>query len=175
MQRQDWLAALLKAAAEIDPDGKQAVDYMRARHVRVNFSKVNKSVGAFWTLFGNIRLNSQYYNEEKQFDDPYLLSLIVHEVRHLQQGLTTAVSVYGELDAWQLGFRIHKQLTDKFPRHPAAGELMALPLNFDRSLLRRASQLMREFAGKGYHSNWLPLYPWGKEIRYWFTRKEPSA
>jgi hypothetical protein len=88
----------------------------------------------------------------------------------LQQGLFTALSVFGELDAWQLEFGIYHRVKGRYP-HPAIAELMSLPLSYDRDVLRKAAKLMQAYAGKGYRSDLLPLYPWGREIRYWFLRK----
>jgi hypothetical protein len=97
-------------------------------------------------------------------------TLIIHEARHLQQGMLTALSVYGELDAWQLEFGIYHRICGKFP-DPAIAELMTLPLGFDRNVLKKAAHLMRAYAGKGYRVDLLPLFPWDREVRYWLARK----
>ena len=47
------------------------------------------------TLTRNIELHPQYALETT--DQPYPISLIIHVVRQFQQGLITALSVYGEL------------------------------------------------------------------------------
>jgi hypothetical protein len=91
-------------------------------------------------------------------------------VRRLQQGLFTALSVYGELDAWQLEFGIYHRLKGKYP-HPKIAELMTLPLAYDRAVLKKAANLMQEYAGKGYRVDLLPLFPWGRELRYWISRR----
>ena len=41
-------------------------------------------------------------------DDLRIKTLVIHEARYLQQGLITALSVYGELDAgsWSSAFTI---------------------------------------------------------------------
>jgi hypothetical protein len=74
------------------------------------------------------------------------------------------------LEAWQLQFRLYHQLIDK-PMHPAIAELLSLPLEYDRVVLRRAVPLMQAYAGKGYRADLLPLYPLGREIKYWVTRR----
>jgi hypothetical protein len=96
--------------------------------------------------------------------------LIIHEARHLQQGLVTALSVYGELDAWQLEFGVYHRVKGRYP-HPAIAELMQLPLMGDRAVLKKAAGLMQDYAGKGYRVDLLPLYPLGREIQSWFARK----
>jgi hypothetical protein len=41
------------------------------------------------------------YSYNQPLNDPRIFTLNIHEVRHLQQGFFTALSVYGELEAWQ--------------------------------------------------------------------------
>ncbi len=98
---------------------------------KIGFKRARPNIGAFWTVFGNIRLNSHYYTYETPLDDLRIKTLIIHEARHLQQGMITALSVYGELDAWQLEFGIYHRVKGDYP-HAAIGELMTLPLGYDR-------------------------------------------
>lgn len=170
MEHAVWLEKLYEAVAGLGEEGRETVDFLKARGVKIGFQKVRPSVGAFWTVFGNIRLNSHYYGYESSLDDLRIRTLIVHEARHLRQGILTALSVYGELDAWQLEFRLYHRLSGKYP-HPAIAQLMTLPLVFDRKVLRQAVDLMQQYAGKGYRVDLLPLYPLGREIRYWLSRK----
>lgn len=165
-----WMDKLFEAVTDLGEEGRAAADFLRSRRTKVGFKKVRPSVGAFWTVFGNIRLNSVYYNYNTPLDDLRIKTLIIHEVRHLQQGLFTALSVFGELDAWQLEFGIYQRVRGRYP-HPAIAELMTLPLEYNRDVLKKAAGLMQEYAGMGYRIDLLPLYPLGREIRYWFTRK----
>ena len=48
---------------------------------------------------------------------------------------------------------------------------MALPLGYDRHVLREAACLMQAYAGKGYRVDLLPLFPLPREIKYWVTRQ----
>ena len=127
------------------------MEFLRTRRTKIGFKQVRPSVGAFWTVFGNIHLNSRYYTYETPFDDLRIKTLIIHEARHLQQGLITALSVYGELDAWQLEFGIYHRIKGKYP-HAAIAEIMKLPLGYDRSVLKEAARLMQTYAGKGYRA-----------------------
>lgn len=170
MEHAVWLEKLYEAVAGLGEEGRETVDFLKTRGVKIGFQKACPSVGAFWTVFGNIRLNSHYYGYVSSLDDVRLRTLIVHEARHLQQGILTALSVYGELDAWQVEFRLYHRLSGKYP-HPAIAQLMTLPLVFDRKVLRLAAALMQEYAGRGYRVDLLPLYPLGREIRYWLNRK----
>jgi hypothetical protein len=92
----------------------------------------------------------------------------------LQQGFFTALSVYGELDAWQLEWNVYHRIHKRYP-HPAIEELMSLPLGWDRDVLRKAVQLMQAYAGKGYRADLLPYYPMGKEIAYRLFKKIPET
>lgn len=170
MDHNTWQEKLLEAVADLGDEGRVACDFLRTRRTRIGFKQVRPNVGAFWTVFGNIRLNSHYYNYETPLDDLRVKTLVIHEARHLQQGLVTALSVYGELDAWQLEFAVYQRVKGRYP-HPAIAELMTLPLQFDREVLKKAVTLMQAYAGKGYRADLLPLYPLGREVRYWFTRK----
>lgn len=170
MEHTVWVNTLLERVCEVGEEGQAAMEFIRKSRTRIGFKRVRPSVGAFWTIFGNIHLNSIYYNYDTPLDDLRVKTLIIHEVRHLQQGLATALSVYGELDAWQLEFRVYHRLKGRYP-HPAIAELMTLPLELDRVTLKKAAALMQAYAGKGYRVDLLPLFPLGKELRYWVLRK----
>lgn len=170
MEHQLWKENLLEAVTQLGEEGRTAVEFLRTRQTKIGFKQVRPNVGAFWTVFGNIHLNSRYYTYETPFDDLRIKTLIIHEARHLQQGLIVALSVYGELDAWQLEFGIYHRIKGKYP-HAAIAELMDLPLGYDRAVLQKAARLMQAYAGKGYRVDLLPLFPLPREIKYWITRK----
>jgi len=169
MDHERWVHSLLDCVCEVGEEGRSAVDFIRAKRIRIAFKAVRPNVGAFWTVFGNIRLNSHYYSYDTSLEDLRIKTLIIHETRHLQQGVIRALSVYGELEAWQLEFGIYHRIKGRYP-HPAIAELMTLPLTYDRDILKKAATLMQEYAGKGYRIDLLPLYPLGREIRYWIFR-----
>ena len=173
MERISWKNQLLAELASLGEEGRAAADYLHAHKTYIGFWKVRKNVGAFWTLLGTIHLNSFYYSVKTEADNIGMLTLLIHEVKHLQQGLPLAFSVYGELEAWQLQFRLYHRLTRK-PMHTAIAEMMSLPLTYDRAVLRRARDLMQAFAGKGYRADLLPLFPWGKEIKYWLKMERTT-
>lgn len=168
MEHSVWVGNLLQAVASVGDEGCAAVEFIRARRTRIGFWKVRQNVGAFWTPFRNIRLNSHYYSYDTPLDEVRIKTLIIHEVRHLQQGIVTALSVYGELDAWQLEFGVYHRLKGNYP-HAAIAKLMTLPLGYDRAALKQAVDLMQEYAGKGYRVDLLPLYPLWRELRYRLT------
>lgn len=173
MTEPSWLETILARLDVTGPTGQEAREYLRARRVRVRLRP--QSTGARWTLLGNILLNPVYATAR---DDAYALSLIVHEVHHLKQGMVKALSVQGELEAWQVQFAYLKSLTGRYSphaRHEAViSELMSLSLD-DRSHLMRARGLMQQFAGKKYRIDLYPLSPLPGEIRYWWTRWRASG
>lgn len=172
MEYSAWLNLLLERLEQYGPEGSAAVAYLQARRTRIAFKQAKPDIGAWWTLARNINLNTRYYSYENSLDNTRVFTLVIHEVRHLQQGIFTALSVYGELDAWQLEWAIFHRIHGRYP-HPAIQELMSLPLGWDRAVLRQAVDLMRIYAGKGYRVDLLPYYPLGKEIAYRFFRKVP--
>lgn len=168
MQAAQWNQAVLTALAASNIHGQEAVRFIRQHNVSLGFQRQSASTGARWLLPRRIRFNARYYSLATAPDDPSMLSLLVHEVHHLKQGMLTALSVYGELDAWQVGFRFYRFL-DARPLHPAVEELLLLPLSWDRHILRHAANLMQAYAGKGYRINWLPYYPLHLEAAYRLT------
>lgn len=169
MEHSVWVNQLLERVSELGDEGRAAVRYILSNKTQIGFKRVRPNVGAFWTVFGNIRLNSIYYTYDTSLEDLRIKTLIIHEARHLEQGLLTALSVYGELDAWQLEFRIYHRIMGTYP-HPTIAELMTLPLGYDRVVLKRAVSLMQAYAGKGYRADLLPLFPAGREVKYWIFR-----
>lgn len=172
MNQKEWLEKYFEKVANSSEEGQEAVMYVKQNQVKVGLKRARKSVGAFWTLTRRFYLNTHYYSMESSLENPRAWTLFVHEVHHLKQGFKTAMSVYGELDAWQVEFRLLKKLTGKTLK-PELEELLTLPLNFERANLRRARYLMTKFAGFWYGAWILPLYPIDKEIKFIFTRKTP--
>lgn len=167
----EWMDAVIVRLENAGAEGAQAIQYIRKRGIKIGFKKQSNSTAAMWDIDGNIYLNPKYYND-KDASDPYMISLVAHEAWHLRQGPVVALSVYGELEAWQLGFRIYQNLTNRM-MHPAVLQLLEMKLGHDRAMLKRAAELMQEYSGKGYRIDLLPLYPLHKEIAWLLTRKEP--
>ncbi len=171
MKDSEWRALYFKKVSESSEEGSEAVEFVQRHRTKIGIRRARKSAGAFWTLNRRFYLNAVHYTKESTLgDNPRAITIFVHEVHHLQQGAITAISIYGELDAWQYEFRLYKKITGG-ELHPILEELLSLPLNFDRDNLRHARKLMNKFAGKWYGAWILPLYPITKEIKYWLTRK----
>jgi len=170
MQQAEWLEKDFDKGASPSPEGKEAVDYVRAHKTHVGIKRGRKSFAAF-TIFRRFYLNSVYYTYDNSIDNPNTWALFVHEVQHIKQGVFTSLSIYGEMEAWQIQFRLYKKFVNQ-PINPELEELLTLPLNMERANLRHARELMIKHAGKGYGANLLPLYPFPKEIVFWLTRRE---
>ena len=170
MDKAIWKEKLLEAVAGLGEDGRATSEFLSRHKTYIGFWRVRTNVGAFWTFLGTIHFNSHYYSIDSDVNDISLLTLLIHEVKHLRQGVVLAFSVVGELEAWQLQFRLFHQLTGSQP-YPAIAELLALPLSLDRDVLQKAASLMQAYAGKGYRADLLPLFPLNREIQYWFTRR----
>jgi len=148
------------------------VEYISRKKIHIRFSE-QKFSGARWTLFKNILLNSHSYSVSSDPSDPGLLSLVLHEIHHMRQGLITAMSVYGELDAWQVGYRFYQRLTGRTLKDPLI-QLLEIPLSWSRPNLVKAKQLMKEFS-PGYRIDWYPLYPIQLEIIWRLTHHQPDG
>lgn len=170
MNQTEWLERYFQRVSESSEEGAEAVRFVREKKIRVGMKRARRSVGAYWAWTKSFYLNKVHYTMESALENPRAVTLFVHEVRHLQQGILTAMSVYGELDAWQYEFRLYKKLTGKELK-PELEELLSLPLGNDRAVLKKAQGLMTKFAGVWYLAWLLPLYPLHKEMLFWVTRK----
>lgn len=172
---QTWVAELLDALSESGPEGRESEQYLRARKIRIGVRR--QSSGARWTLGRHIDLSPRYAHGSPS--SPYALSLVVHEIHHLKQGPLTALSIYGELAAWQAQFNFLLEIAGGYagvPGHVTAiRELLQLPLGWDRLALHKARGLMRQYAGRLYRADLLPLYPLHHEFTYWLLRRHPTS
>src|SRR5512142_3016565 len=169
-----WAGQLLNNLARFGPEAAEALHYIQQRRTRVSVHA--QPTGARWTADRRIEIHPRF--AQLAPDDPYALSLVVHEVRHLKQGPLVALSVYGELDAWKLQFALLNKWTGHYHLDPHKNrvlqQLMDLPLAWDRAVLEGARRLMQLYAGKQYRVDLLPLYPLPAELAYRIFRKAPS-
>jgi hypothetical protein len=164
--RQTWELKQLAALKKSGRMGAQAVGYIAERNVRLGFAK--QTTGAKWTLQGMlfglpvIQVNASQEKALKSGRDAWSLSLIAHEAKHYQQGLLVALSVYGELEAWQLQMQVLRDLGAP-PSHPALLAIEKLPLSHDPKVLREAARLMKQYSSP-YRIDLLPLNPVGYQL-----------
>ncbi len=169
-----WVKQLIANLDRFGPEAEEALERIARRRTRIGVHE--QPTGARWTIDRRIEIHPRFVQAPP--DDPYAASLIIHEVRHLNQGPLVALSVYGEMEAWQLQFGFLKAWTGRYHRDAAKSrvleELMSLPLGWNRSMLSDVRRLMQQYAGRQYRIDLLPLYPLPDEIRYRLTRKEPA-
>jgi hypothetical protein len=113
-------------------------------------------------------------------DDPWALMEFVHETKHLEQGFYTALSVYGEMEAWQIGFEFYYALLGRKPSSLSPiGSLLKLPLSHNHDVLMQAAHLIDEDQNTGkwfwnrdyYWIYALPLNPLNyRSSKPWYTR-----
>ncbi len=153
------VSTLLAALPADDPDVQRCLDFLARQRVHLHSWQLAKHIGAIWLPGRHIVFNRRYLPASGQ-PNLYALSLFLHEICHLQQGVRVALSVYGELEAWQLGFRFWQRHSDR-RLSPVLQELLSLPLVRQRDVLLQARALMRAHAGNAYRADLLPLFPWG--------------
>jgi len=173
MDHYTWLNLLFGNLEQYGQEGRATVAYFKTERTKIRFKETKPSIGAWWTVGRDIHLNTRYYSYENSLDTTRVFTLLIHEARHLQQGFFTALSVYGELDAWQLEWSIYYRKRGRYPK-ASIEELMSLPLGWDRSVLRLAVELMQDYASKDYRVDLLPYYPLRKEISYRLFKRIPG-
>lgn len=130
--------------------------------VSVKFGK--QKVGMY--LAANlILLNSRYFKGDDLLRDPEWLSILAHEMTHMRQGSIVAFSVFGELEAWQEGWKV--LANNGHPLTPAQLEILTLPVKMERNALKHAQKLMYAYAGKAYGIQNRTLYPLHLELLFW--------
>jgi len=110
---QAWQTEVLVNLLNAGPVSQHAAQHIMDNEVEFTFGRQLAS-GAAWTLASNIQLNSKNYSlQTTSTDHAWMLSLIVHEVKHLEQGAPFSgvpLSVEGELEAWQTQYQAMVEL-----------------------------------------------------------------
>lgn len=163
----DGYDKLFSALQDSGQDGSATLSYLKESRVKVGFHPQDSSGGG-WTVLRNITLTPGTDPSNR-----YNISLIIHEVFHLQQSLFTRLSVYGELLAWQFQGQAYRQafgrgIGDPGEAYPGTqkswDELSTLSPD-SRQHLEKAQQVMKKIS-PDYRSDCLPLYPLAKEIGF---------
>jgi hypothetical protein len=161
-----WFEQALAALAGSGPTGQISAEYIEQRRISLGFSR-QKHTGASWFDWRRLRrgifLNARYAG--RRSDDPTLCALIAHEAKHQEQGMVEALSVRGELVAWQLQYDVLAGFSAA-PSNHLWQQLLALQAD-SRADLEQARALMGQIAGPGYRIGWLPLWPLPAEVAHW--------
>jgi hypothetical protein len=136
-------------------EGSHTVDYILHNHVNIVIVD-NDARNLWWKVKISLRglrlqntLFVSRYIANMPPDDPWVLMEFVHETRHLEQGFWTAFSVYGEMEAWQLGFRFYKSLPNCQPLSDPIEKLLTLTLSHEVGILKEAQRLINEDQNEG--------------------------
>ena len=152
---------MLSTLSASGPSGRRTVNYIAAKNVKLSFAA--QPTGARWTPRGmligpkEIQINPKQEASTKEARDAWSISLIAHEARHYEQGLFTALSVYGELEAWQLQMKVLRDLGVP-PKNKQLLAIEKMKLSHDPKVLREAARLMKQY-DPNYRINLLPLNP----------------
>lgn len=164
-----WFERALTALRSAGSAGRSAADYIERHQVPLGFTR-QKGTGASWFDWRRLRhgifLNADYVSRRP--DDAFLCSLLAHEAKHLEQGLVGALSVRGELVAWQLQYDVLAHFSAE-PTDDIWRQIRVLEPS-SRGDLKQARQLMKQSAGPGYHIDWLPPLPLPEELLYQIRR-----
>lgn len=165
-RRDERFSPAFEELAHIGDVGKEITEYVGARRLRVGFTP-QKNSGARWFDWRRLRfgvfVNADYASDSP--GAPHIAALIAHEVKHLQQGLHKALSVRGELAAWQVQYDVLDALSAA-PQDPRWRQLRKLDPGSREDLLL-AKSLIKRLGGRGYHIELLPLLPFGEQMGYW--------
>jgi hypothetical protein len=159
-----WELEVFYQLRNAGPNGIHAADYLFNNHVSFDNLSHQNGTGAAWQLNGTISFPDNPDHSLPSADDPITAALIAHEAKHLEQGPWDALSAYGELEAWQVGFRVGTILNNNVnPWGSYANKILDLPLSHNRLNLIRAVFLMERYEngprliGNNYPLGWLLL------------------
>ena len=171
--QQAWQIEVLASLLNAGPICQHAAQYIMDNGVEFTFGQQLAS-GAAWTVAGNIQLNSKNYSlKTASTDDAWMLSLIVHEAKHLEQGAPFSgvpLSVEGELEAWQTQYQAMVELANNgIGTAPRRGthfyNIGHLPSNpTDRDLRVARSEMIAHQGGPLNYLVW--VLPLRNEYRY---------
>jgi hypothetical protein len=173
---------LLQNVTSFSSQGAAAAAFLQQQNTGFGYFPQAKS-GAGWTIFDNMILKPGV-----NLNSPYDISLVIHEALHLDQGILTRFSVYGELLAWQLQYQAYYDGSGKYlgeqgtEFYDAADpgkyfnlwrQLSLLDPNSPQDLAT-AQQLMVDIS-PDYRAKSLPLEPVTKTISRYVTKFGDAA
>ena len=153
---QEWRDAVLANLREGGPVCQHAAQYVTRNDVGIGFAR--QSTAARWTMDGRIELSSRRYSVATRPASPRLLGSIVHEAKHLEQGISLALSVEGEVGGWTAEFLARAELGTPI-RNPHWKAVARAPDELTKQDLREARSEMLKMTGWRYLIWLLPLRP----------------
>jgi len=159
-----WTYQALANLSDAGPVCQHAANYIINNNVTIFFGW-RPWGGAFWTSAGRVGLNSRYYSTNSSPEEIGTLALIVHETKHLEQGFDLALSVEGELQAWQIEIDAFLELKPQKKIEEFSEQKQALygfprwPTRLTDDQLHQAADLMFSDQHGAYPIYLLPLRP----------------
>ena len=153
-----WRDAVLENLARGKTICQRAARYIVENEIEIGFSR--QKTGARWTLNRRIELNSASFSKRMGTSptNSTLLGFIVHEAIHLEQGAALALSVKGELDAWQAQREACRELGAPIRKDVHWQALAVLTDNTSQDLGQARREMLRR-EGYRYLVWLLPLRP----------------
>jgi hypothetical protein len=165
-QEAGWFERSLSALREAGPIGRASWEIITHKRMTLGFCG-QKYSGGMWFDWRRLRfgifVNTVY--ADRSPEDPHMVALLAHEAKHREQGILEALSVRGELVAWQLQYDVLQELSAE-PTSKPWRELRALDPGARRNL-KQARALIKRIGGPSYRIEYLPLWPLPAEAAHW--------
>jgi len=134
----DWEAQMLSKLYEKGGrDAKHGVDYIMNHEIHIKVGEPVRctagrgrtgtacngdwqsefNIGAWYEGNDLIVLNPNDGYSTNSVPDPWGLSLVIHEAKHIEQGFFVAFSKTGEMEAWKIGLEVFSSLTGINPEN----------------------------------------------------------
>jgi len=170
-----WREEAVENLMNAGPTCQHAAQFIVDNDITIGFTFQLFSA-ARWTLSGGIELDPMDHGRHlgqgiysiPDPSDPGVLGAIVHEAKHLEQGMDLALSVEGEVGGWTVHFEAMQELGNPIPdprRHwRNVANTPTSPTDQD---LRDARREMLAYTGYDYLVWLLPLRPdfWTNLVR----------
>jgi hypothetical protein len=153
-----------------------AVDYIVSNSVHIYLADLYPGIGAKWKS-GNVYVSDEI--NDKKYETlgdvinsgyyGWLVGIVSHEAKHLEQGLPTALSVYGEFEGWKTELEVKREMFQQVPKYGTAQDMiLRTPLSHDPDTLGMVWRGMVGDQGFDYFVWVLPLNA-GDQISAFFA------
>ena len=172
--RHSWVAELLNELAQSGPTGRENEQYLRARKIRIGVR--NQSSGARWTLGRRIDLVRAIYTAHRSLPTPSaswcMRSSISGRGTDCLIRLRRTGSLAGPV---QFPAGDHRWVQGRSRPGDANSGALAAAAGMGSPGPPGARGLMRQYAGRRYRIDLLPLYPLHHEFMYCLVRRRPRS
>jgi|CXWK01.1.fsa_nt_gi hypothetical protein len=148
--QRDWLAEALLTLLNAGPTSRHAVEFIIANEVGIDttdFGRWQQGMGVRYSLSGDIEMRADRVSWGDSVDKRQLTGL-VHEAKHLEQGLPIALSQLGEVQGWYIQAKAAEELNVDLGYIPS--EVMIWGAEPTESNFEDASQAIIGGQGRNY-------------------------